>query len=185
MSCPTASMRRLPTVALQCPCPSVSTPARPFASIRGSQRKRSADAQDPSFASCEHARPNRCRALASADAVPAVGRALSRHRGDRAEQRHEEPHTVPGRLTGDPGVELPWDRLNSARATKRKPLGAICWPEWSGRRWRRSWSHRLRGLGAVRLAALSAACRLSDLFGRNGSLAYALLLCQCHLDPFE
>jgi len=63
--------------------------------------------------------------------------------------------------------------------------GAIWLLEKSGRRWRRSWRQRFRWLRAVRLVALSAACRLSDLFGRDGSLAYALLLCQCHFDPFE
>jgi hypothetical protein len=73
----------------------------------------------------------------------------------------------------------------NANRAKPKRLGAISCQSWSGRRWRRSWSHRLRGLGAVGLAALSAACRLSDLLGRNGSLAYTLLLCQCHFEPLE
>ena len=77
------------------------------------------------------------------------------------------------------------DRLSHTQAAKPKWLGAICLRVSSGRRWRRGWGHCLRGLSAVGLVALSAACRLSDLFGRNGSLAYSLLLCQCHLDPFE
>lgn len=83
-------------------------------------------------------------------------------------------------LTSDPG-----DAPQNANRAKPKRLGAICLPAWSGRGWRRSWEHHLLRLGAVGLAALSAACRLSDLLGRNGSLAYTLLLCQCHFDSLE
>jgi type I restriction-modification system DNA methylase subunit len=78
-------------------------------------------------------------------------------------------------------AEIAW----ASRATKPTWLGAGCGPERSGRRRRRRGRHHLRRLGAVGLAALSAACRLSDLFGRNGSLAHALLLCQCHVDPLK
>jgi hypothetical protein len=100
---------------------------------------------------------------------------------DMATSRTLEPDVVPALRQ----FELPQARSSRARATKPKRLGAICRPVQSGRCWRRSRSHRFRGLGAVGLAALSAACRLSDLLGRNGSFSYALLLGQCHLDPFE
>jgi hypothetical protein len=83
-------------------------------------------------------------------------------------------------LTSDPG-----DAPQNANRAKPKRLGAICLPAWSGRGWRRSWEHHLLRLGAVGLAALSAACRLPDLLGRNGSLAYTLLLCQCHFESLE
>jgi hypothetical protein len=83
-----------------------------------------------------------------------------------------EPEALPTLMN----LELPSDRLSSDQATKPKRLGAICRLEsQSARRWRRRWKDHLRWLGAIRLAALSAACRLSDLLGRNGSLAYALL----------
>ena len=44
---------------------------------------------------------------------------------DVAQSRTLEPHV----LSALRELELPWDRLSSARATKPKRLGAICWPE--------------------------------------------------------
>lgn len=78
------------------------------------------------------------------------------------------------------GQSLP-ARSSRVQATQPARLGALCGPDPSGRRRRRRGEHHLRRLGAVGLAALPAAGRLADLFRRDGSLADALFLCQCHV----